>query len=61
MISGALYEQFKRAVGIRNILVHNYVYIMPKDLYTAIKDLIGVLTEIMDSIISYMAERSIDP
>jgi len=61
VISGALYEQFKRAVGIRNILVHNYVYIMPKDLYTAIKDLIGVLTEIMDSIISYMAERSIDP
>ena len=61
VISGALYEQFKRAVNIRNILVHNYVYVMPKDLYATIKDLIGTLTEIMNSIISYMAERGIDP
>jgi len=61
VISGALYEQFKRAVNIRNILVHNYAYIMPKDLYVTIKDLIGALTEIMNSIISYMAERGIDP
>jgi uncharacterized protein YutE (UPF0331/DUF86 family) len=61
VIDETLYRLFQEAVSIRNILVHNYVYMAPKELYANIKSLITPLTRIMNSVLSYMREKNIDP
>ncbi|MGC9201814.1 MAG: type VII toxin-antitoxin system HepT family RNase toxin [Thermoproteota archaeon] len=45
VIDEALSEQFKEAVNIRNILVHNYVYLTPRELYVNIKGFATSLTK----------------
>ncbi|MGC9014723.1 MAG: type VII toxin-antitoxin system HepT family RNase toxin [Thermoproteota archaeon] len=45
VIDEALSEQFKEAVNIRNILVHNYVYLTPRELYANIKGFATSLTK----------------
>jgi uncharacterized protein with HEPN domain len=44
-----------------NVLVHNYVYMTPKELYANIRSLVVPLARIMNSILSYMQEKNIDP
>jgi uncharacterized protein YutE (UPF0331/DUF86 family) len=61
VIDETLYRLFQEAVSIRNVLVHNYVYMTPKELYANIKSLITPLTRIMNSVLSYMREKNIDP
>ncbi|GEM_PF-4072019 len=57
IIDETLSEQFKRAVGLRNILVHNYVYLKPRELYDDIKGFASSLTKTMYNIIGYIGER----
>jgi uncharacterized protein YutE (UPF0331/DUF86 family) len=61
VIDETLSEQFKEAVNIRNILVHNYVYLAPRELYANIKNFVVSLTKMMNNVISYMQEKNIDP
>ena len=61
VIGETLSEQFKEAVNIRNILVHNYVYLAPRELYANIKNFVVSLTKMMNNVISYMQEKNIDP
>jgi uncharacterized protein YutE (UPF0331/DUF86 family) len=61
VIGETLSEQFKEAVNIRNILVHNYVYLAPRELYVNIKNFVVSLTKMMNNVISYMQEKNIDP
>jgi len=61
VIDETLYKLFQEAVSIRNVLVHNYVYMTPKELYANIKNLITPLTRLMNSVLSYMQEKNIDP
>jgi uncharacterized protein YutE (UPF0331/DUF86 family) len=61
VIDETLYRLFQEAVSIRNVLVHNYVYMAPKELYANIKSLITPLTRIMNSVLRYMQEKNIDP
>lgn len=58
VVNEVLDEQLREAIDIRNILVHNYIYLKPNRI---IKNLVGSLTSIMDNIINYMQERGIDP
>ena len=60
VIDEALYELFREVVNIRNVLVHNYVYMAPKELYANIKSLVAPLARIMNSVLSYMREKNID-
>lgn len=61
VINEVLSEKFKEAVNLRNILVHNYMYLTPKELYNNIKSYINPLTNIVYNIINYMKEKNIDP
>ena len=61
VIDETLSEQFKEAVNIRNVLVHNYVYLAPRELYANIKSFVVSLTKMMNNVISYMQEKNIDP
>jgi len=47
-------------IKIRNILVHNYVYLPPEKLYETIRSL-DILIEIMSIFLKYMEENGIDP
>ena len=61
VINEVLSEKFREAVNLRNILVHNYIYLTPKELYNNIKSYINPLTNIVYNIINYMKEKNIDP
>ncbi|MCL7396850.1 MAG: DUF86 domain-containing protein [Thaumarchaeota archaeon] len=61
IINGVLSEKFKDAINMRNILVYNYIYIEPGELYSNTRNLIHPLNRIMNYIISYMQEKNIDP
>ena len=61
VIDEILSEYFKDAINLRNILVHNYIYLAPKEWYNNIKNFINSLTNIMGNIINYMQEKKIDP
>lgn len=47
-------------IKVRNILVHNYVYLPPEKLYETIRSL-DILIEIMSIFLKYMEENGIDP
>lgn len=47
-------------IKVRNILVHNYVYLPPEKLYETIRDL-DILIETMSIFLKYMEENGIDP
>ena len=61
IIDETLSEQFKRAVALGNILVHNYVYLKPRELYDDIKGFASSLTKTMYNIIGYMEKEKLDP
>jgi len=61
VISEALRESFEEAVRLRNILVHNYVYVAPREHYATAKKMADTLVDIVGSILGYMQEKNIDP
>jgi len=61
VIDETLYRLFQEAVSIRNVLVPNYVHMTSKELYANIRSLVVPLARIMNSILSYMQEKNIDP
>jgi len=54
-------EEFMDLVRIRNIIVHNYVYLSPEDIYSYSKRAIDGLTNLMKKILIFMANNNIDP
>jgi uncharacterized protein YutE (UPF0331/DUF86 family) len=56
-----LNNKFIEAIEFRNILVHNYIYLNPKQIYDRINDLINILTQIMNIILEYFQKNNIDP
>jgi len=56
-----LNNKFIEAIEFRNILVHNYIYLNPKQIYDKINDLINILTQIMNIILEYFQKNNIDP
>jgi len=52
---------FEEAEKLRNILIHNYIYLPPEDVYGNIGELKDSLTAIMNSIIDHMQSHGIDP
>ena len=56
-----LNNKFIEAIKFRNILVHNYIYLNPKQIYDRINDLINILTQIMNIILEYFQKNNIDP
>jgi len=61
VIGKTLGETFEKAIKLRNILIHNYIYLAPENVYDNIEELKGSLTAIMSSIINYMQTHGIDP
>jgi uncharacterized protein YutE (UPF0331/DUF86 family) len=56
-----LNNKFIKAIKFRNILVHNYIYLNPKQIYDRINDLINILTQIMNIVLEYFQKNNIDP
>jgi uncharacterized protein YutE (UPF0331/DUF86 family) len=56
-----LNNKFIETIEFRNILVHNYIYLNPKQIYDRINDLINILTQIMNSVLEYFQKNNIDP
>jgi uncharacterized protein YutE (UPF0331/DUF86 family) len=56
-----LNNKFIEAIEFRNILVHNYIYLNPKQIYDRINDLINILTQIMNIVLEYFQKNNIDP
>jgi uncharacterized protein YutE (UPF0331/DUF86 family) len=56
-----LNNKFIETIEFRNILVHNYIYLNPKQIYDRINDLINILTQIMNIILEYFQKNNIDP
>jgi uncharacterized protein YutE (UPF0331/DUF86 family) len=56
-----LNNKFIETIEFRNILVHNYIYLNPKQIYDKINDLINILTQIMNIILEYFQKNNIDP
>ena len=56
-----LNNKFIEAIKFRNILVHNYIYLNPKQIYDRINDLINILTQIMNIVLEYFQKNNIDP
>lgn len=54
-------ELLEKAVSLRSILVHNYVYLTPDELYDDVRSLANSLTGIVDSILSYMEKGRVTP
>ncbi|MDT7892005.1 MAG: DUF86 domain-containing protein [Thermoproteota archaeon] len=61
IIDEFLNSKFIEAIELRNILVHNYVYLNPKQIYNKISDLTNILIKIMNNVINYFKEKNIDP
>jgi uncharacterized protein YutE (UPF0331/DUF86 family) len=56
-----LNNKFIDTIEFRNILVHNYIYLNPKQIYDRINDLINILTQIMNIVLEYFQKNNIDP
>jgi len=54
-------DKFVDLVRIRNIIVHNYVYLSPEDIYSYSKRVINSLTSLMKRILTFMVNNNIDP
>jgi len=54
-------KHFVELVKIRNILIHNYVYISPERVYEFAKKYTTILTALMEKIINFMNSMGIDP
>jgi len=52
---------FEEAVRLRNILVHNYIYISPHNVYKTIRELRMSLVKIVSRVLDYMKTQNIDP
>jgi len=61
VIDPQLGTSFEQAVVIRNILVHNYVYMTPREVFTQITRLESLLTRIMNTLLHYMQTHHLDP
>ncbi|MEM2262000.1 MAG: DUF86 domain-containing protein [Ignisphaera sp.] len=61
VISKEQEELFRKAVNLRNILIHNYIYMAPDELYNNLKSFTNLLTIIMNTILSYMEREGVDP
>ena len=60
VINRQKHDMFIDLIKIRNILVHNYVYLPPEKLYETIRSL-DILIEIMSIFLKYMEENGINP
>jgi uncharacterized protein YutE (UPF0331/DUF86 family) len=56
-----LNNKFIEAIEFRNILVNNYIYLNPKQIYDRINDLINISIQIMNIILEYFQKNNIDP
>lgn len=61
VLSGEDAATFEEAVRLRRILVHNYVYIGPREVYEAAGKLREELVRVAVKALNYMRERGIDP
>ena len=61
VISKEQEELFRKAVNLRNIFIHNYIYMAPDELYNNLKSFTNLLTIIMNTILSYMEREGVDP
>ncbi len=52
---------FVDAVKLRNILIHNYIYLPPEKIYENLRKFKKILTLIMDNLIGYMEKMGVDP
>ena len=60
VIDERLRKAFDDLIALRNIIVHNYVYLEPEVLYTYVRKY-GILNEIMKNFFGYMNRNNIDP
>ena len=61
VLDNEMREEFVDLVRIRNIIVRNYVYLSPEDIYSYSKRTIEGLTNLMKKILIFMANNNIDP
>jgi len=54
-------EGFIHAVAMRNILVHNYVYVGPEEVYSEAQRLSNTLLGVARSILAYLDRAGVDP
>jgi uncharacterized protein YutE (UPF0331/DUF86 family) len=54
IISKDLAERFKVAIGVRNILVHQYEQVEPEVIYNIIKNDLGDFDKFVDEVSSYL-------
>lgn len=55
------FKQFVELVKVRNILVHNYVYISPERVYDIVREYTTVIAALMGKIINFMDNMKLDP
>ena len=54
-------KAFEEMIGLKHVLVHNYVYLEPKQLHETIRGSKGKFTELLQVLLSYIDESGIDP
>jgi len=60
VLSRDKYEFLDDSIIIRNIIIHNYIYLKPGILYKYVRNY-GNYREIMNDILTYMERNNIDP
>lgn len=55
IISKELAERFKTAIGVRNILVHQYEQVEPEIIYNIIKNDLGDFDKFVDEVSAYLS------
>lgn len=61
IIDAEIAEKMDKCIVLRNVLVHNYVYISPRELYMNVKDYLDIIVKTMTILLDYLASRGIDP
>ncbi len=54
-------KKIDECIVLRNVLVHNYIYINPQELYMNVKNCLDVIAKTMIILLNYLASRGIDP
>jgi len=53
-------RRLEELIRLRNVLVHNYVYVDPRNVYQGTLK-VGELTTMMNSLLAYVQARGMDP
>jgi len=61
VLSSKELKLFEEAVKLRNILIHNYVYMVAEEVYQSLERLETGLNSVMCTLLDFMERQGLDP